>query len=182
MISAFRAIDGGWGEWSDWSPCSHACGTNGTQWRMRTCSKPSPSGNGLPCSGHAKEFRQCNVFACECKQNWKNLERIFGVTWFLFILASWSCWRDYTPCSVTCGTGYRERVRTCNQPAPGAKNCVGNRTERVTCDAGPCTTGKLYTGITFCNNCVVHNFTRFLFGISTEPFTLIFEGHCLVIA
>ncbi|WAR25021.1 MLP-like protein [Mya arenaria] len=50
--------DGGYTEWSTWAECSVSCGT-GFQTRARTCTNPTPEGNGAPCSGDGSETRIC---------------------------------------------------------------------------------------------------------------------------
>ena len=52
----------------------------------------------------------------------------------------WTDWKDWTPCSQTCGTGSQERVRSCTQPRPafGGKDCVGVSRETKSCQARVC--------------------------------------------
>ena len=59
---------------------------------------------------------------------------------FCTVDGEWSDWKDWTPCSVTCGTGTQERERTCTKPRPafGGKDCVGISRESKSCQAIPC--------------------------------------------
>eukprot|EP00794_Sanderia_malayensis_P010768 gene10768-11921_t len=52
----------------------------------------------------------------------------------------WSIWSEYSPCSVTCGTGTKVRMRTCTNPVPenNGADCTGSRIETQNCDMGPC--------------------------------------------
>ncbi|XP_065056469.1 coadhesin-like isoform X2 [Rhopilema esculentum] len=52
----------------------------------------------------------------------------------------WSLWSEYSPCSVTCGSGTKVRMRTCTNPVPenNGAECTGVRVETQSCDMGPC--------------------------------------------
>ena len=52
----------------------------------------------------------------------------------------WSAYGPWGPCSVTCGAGIRQRLRTCTNPAParGGAYCVGSATNTQTCYEQPC--------------------------------------------
>jgi len=52
----------------------------------------------------------------------------------------WSLWSEYSPCSVTCGSGTKVRMRTCTNPVPenNGAECTGVRVETQNCDMGPC--------------------------------------------
>lgn len=57
----------------------------------------------------------------------------------------WSLWGSWTKCPVTCGTGVRERTRTCDSPRAlyGGRPCEGLGEETQECDAGrPCPSMK----------------------------------------
>ncbi|PIK58822.1 hypothetical protein BSL78_04281 [Apostichopus japonicus] len=53
---------------------------------------------------------------------------------------SWSAWRNWGECSVTCGGGVQTRTRNCTNPAPehGGEYCVGNSSEERTCEEDSC--------------------------------------------
>ena len=56
-----QVVHGGWSDWSEWSTCSNACPGNlggdysGVTTRVRSCSNPPPSADGLPCPDAASE-------------------------------------------------------------------------------------------------------------------------------
>lgn len=58
----------------------------------------------------------------------------------------WSAWGPWSPCTsmggAGCGpaAGWRERRRTCTNPAPkhGGTDCDGNKIDRQLCDMRPC--------------------------------------------
>jgi len=56
------------------------------------------------------------------------------------INGGWSKYGDWSECSVTCGAGQQERVRTCTNPPPsnGGAQCSGSNKETRKCDKGPC--------------------------------------------
>ena len=43
-------------------------------------------------------------------------------------------------CSVTCGGGFRERIRTCDNPSPqhGGMDCMGHNKQRYQCNTNAC--------------------------------------------
>ena len=50
----------------------------------------------------------------------------------------WNTWSEYGDCSVTCGGGRKERVRTSKNGDPGVGGCNGDQTERNICNPEPC--------------------------------------------
>lgn len=60
----------------------------------------------------------------------------------------WSCWSEFSECSVTCGAGGTKlRTRTCvREPGSGTESgvCEGQSTELAPCDAPPCPTPRKY--------------------------------------
>ncbi|XP_045165423.2 coadhesin-like [Mercenaria mercenaria] len=111
----FCPIDGGWTEWEEWSQCDKSCDL-GYQVRLRRCANPPPYYNGKPCDGKDIEPRECNKDPCPVNGNWTN-------------------WFPWSPCSVSCGTGTKSRLRTCSNPKPlhGGDYCVGEFEETSTC-------------------------------------------------
>ena len=57
---------------------------------------------------------------------------------------AWSEWSTWSACSMTCGPGSQERIRTCDNPAPqfGGNNCTGEASEETECQEHECP-GKL---------------------------------------
>ena len=71
----------------------------------------------------------------------------------------WSDWKDWSPCSTTCGAGTQERERTCTEPRPafGGKDCAGVSRERKSCQGIPCP-GKVLVSVSFFPCSVFTNF------------------------
>ncbi|XP_069119934.1 uncharacterized protein [Argopecten irradians] len=116
------SVDGVWGSWSPYGPCSVTCGGGGYRNRNRTCNNPAPAYGGRECTGNAQQSKLCEEINCP----------IDGV---------WGSWSPYGPCSVTCGGGgYRNRNRTCNNPAPayGGRECTGNAQQSKLCEEINC--------------------------------------------
>ncbi|CAH3032611.1 unnamed protein product, partial [Porites lobata] len=117
-------VDGGYSEWSSWSKCSATCG-GGVSWSHRTCTKPSPSGDGKTCKeqnlGPDKKSKECNTQKCGIDGNW-------------------SPWSSPGPCDKTCGGGMQVRKRTCTNPPPSGdgKKCGGPSTKTESCNTQEC--------------------------------------------
>jgi len=113
-------IDGGWGLWKTWDPCSVTCG-GGTKERDRECSLPMAEHGGLECPGNTTQVRPCAFNGCPQD-------------------GAWSAWRNYGPCSVTCGGGIEESTRICNEPLPlhGGVVCLGDAARTQVCATGDC--------------------------------------------
>ncbi|XP_015592204.1 semaphorin-5A [Cephus cinctus] len=108
-------LEAGWAEWSSWSPCNRPC-NGGSQHRVRQC-------DSQPCEGAPMQTRACNVHAC--RGTGSGIGDNEG---------QWSCWTDWTPCSASCGLGYRTRRRECLGPGP----CEGTSFSRESCDMPSC--------------------------------------------
>jgi hypothetical protein len=55
--------------------------------------------------------------------------------------ASWSCWSDFSACSVSCGIGRRVRYRTClstNGDPASEKDCDGPSSQDEICEMPSC--------------------------------------------
>ncbi|XP_038617487.1 thrombospondin type-1 domain-containing protein 1 [Tachyglossus aculeatus] len=57
-------------------------------------------------------------------------------------IETWSLWQSWTPCSVTCGEGIRERHRICLTSTPAKPGCVGITMEASLCSLEECSTVK----------------------------------------
>nr|XP_060642724.1 thrombospondin type-1 domain-containing protein 1 [Anolis sagrei ordinatus] len=56
-------------------------------------------------------------------------------------VVSWSLWQAWSPCSVTCGNGVRERTREClASVATNKPSCVGKQQEMSPCSLEECST------------------------------------------
>lgn len=58
------SLDGGWVGWGGWSPCSQSCGI-GKRSRVRSCTRPIPSGGGKSCSGSRTDVSACYINPCD---------------------------------------------------------------------------------------------------------------------
>lgn len=109
------AMETGWGEWSAWKTCDRLCG-GGSQHRIRQCESP-------PCDGLSVQTRQCNVHSCRP-----------SAVGDIAMEGQWSCWTDWSECSVSCGVGIRSRTRECLGP----ESCEGSSLVRETCEMASC--------------------------------------------
>ncbi|XP_014089304.2 semaphorin 5c isoform X1 [Bactrocera oleae] len=113
-------------EHGEWGPCSVTCG-GGLQYRLHDV-----SGSGKHRGRHATQARVCNIQACEeaAVVPATNLNEVVQTH-------EWSCWTDWSPCSVTCGMGLRRRTRRCL--GGHDKLCSGKAIEEEKCAMAPCT-------------------------------------------
>ena len=124
-------IHGNYTKWSKFSQCSLSCG-NGTKYRTRNCSNPTPQHGGSNCSvhGHHTQNASCNTHPCPVHGNY-------------------TIWSEFSQCSLSCGNGTKTRRRYCSNPTPqhGGSNCSihGHHTQTVYCNAHPCPIHGNYT-------------------------------------
>ena len=81
-------MDGGWSSWGKWHKCSKTCGT-GSQYRLRTCTRPPPGYGGKRCVGSDKETRICNTRHCPGAYH---MIIITSKKPFSFVLNLWLLW------------------------------------------------------------------------------------------
>ncbi|XP_074051346.1 SCO-spondin-like [Macrotis lagotis] len=98
----------GWSLWTSWSPCSRSCNV-GLRRRFRAATAPPAAFGGAECEGPSVEAEFCSLQLC----------RGPGTEW-----GPWS------PCSVPCGGGYRNRTRGNTPHSP---------IDFSTCGLQPCT-------------------------------------------
>ncbi|KAL9971012.1 hypothetical protein ACROYT_G023488 [Oculina patagonica] len=118
------------GSWTKWSDCSHSCG-GGLQHRERDCVPPKYQRD-MSCENDKKESRLCRSEPCP-------------------IDGKYNDWSPWSPCSVTCGIGMKNRTRACRSPEPqfGGKSCeeqaLGSSMEATQCYLTPCPVNGGYT-------------------------------------
>ncbi|XP_044164585.1 SCO-spondin-like isoform X4 [Acropora millepora] len=108
-------VHGGWSSWGAWGSCSKSCG-NANRYRYRSCTAPTPKYGGRSCIGSRIQWKSCIIKHCPVHGGW----------------SSWGAWGS---CSKTCGTGNRNRYRSCTAPTPkyGGRSCIGSSIQRKSC-------------------------------------------------
>lgn len=140
--------DAGFGDWSAWSQCTASCG-GGQQYRTRICER-------INCEGTTKMARACNTQPCKGNSfrdligftgNFTDEKRLTNKNLIQFSppsiesnLGDWSCWSEWSPCSVSCGVGKRTRNRHCLALSNDLNdnNCEGASMEYDTCEMPTC--------------------------------------------
>ncbi|XP_068828902.1 LOW QUALITY PROTEIN: SCO-spondin-like [Capricornis sumatraensis] len=99
----------GWSPWTPWSLCSRSCNV-GVRWRFRAGTAPPAAFGGAACQGPNMEAEFCSLQPCG---------------------GPGGEWGPWSPCSVPCGGGYRNRTRGSGRPSPmdfstcGLQPCAG---------------------------------------------------------
>lgn len=64
----------------------------------------------------------------------------------------YSNWKEWGPCSRTCGQGFQERIRLCNNPEPanGGRSCSGPTIDSRKCHVGLCPGKTVWLSICVC--------------------------------
>ncbi|XP_048731015.2 uncharacterized protein LOC125648132 [Ostrea edulis] len=114
-------VNGGWTDWGSWSACPSNCygaTASYTLTRTRTCTNPTPTITGLPCSGATSETATCTQRNCPIDGNWSD--------WSAWASCPSNCWPHSTPVG---------RTRTCTNPSVqyGGDACSGDSSETATC-------------------------------------------------
>ncbi|XP_036000855.1 adhesion G protein-coupled receptor B2 isoform X4 [Fundulus heteroclitus] len=110
-------------EWSPWSVCSLTCGQG---WQVRTRSCVS-SPYGTLCSGALRETRMCNN-TVSCPGEPGIISSVHG---------QWEEWSSWSLCSVTCGRGFRTRIRKC-MDGGGVQPCGQPEIQTKPCNIAVC--------------------------------------------
>jgi len=102
-------------EWSGWSKCSAEC-NGGVQGHTRSIVM-KPKNGGMSCNT-VEESRPCGTISCD-----RNCRL--------------SRWTDWSPCSMACGGGFREKFRHVALPTRGFGKCPGP-SSKFRYRKGPC--------------------------------------------
>ena len=110
-----------WSAWSSWFECKNSDG-NLCKCRRRSCLYARPS---YQCQGEDNELANCTA----------DLSTLTNKTqWWIYgaIHGGWSQWSEWTDCL----RGYKNRTRTCSEPAPanGGLPCSDTDMEYVLCE------------------------------------------------
>ncbi|XP_058491292.1 hemicentin-1 [Solea solea] len=77
-------------------------------------------------------------YQCVAESEAGTVERT--ITLKVQINGGYSTWQEWSPCSSTCGRGFQERTRLCDNPEPanGGRSCSGSSIDSRKCQTGLC--------------------------------------------
>eukprot|EP00929_Paragymnodinium_shiwhaense_P115847 TRINITY_DN8499_c0_g8_i1.p1 TRINITY_DN8499_c0_g8~~TRINITY_DN8499_c0_g8_i1.p1 ORF type:complete len:5046 (+),score=966.34 TRINITY_DN8499_c0_g8_i1:123-15260(+) len=111
-------IDCNWYTWSPFTACTQTCG-GGRKTRSRQKRTLTQNG-GLACAGNQEEAHECGSEPCP-------------------IDCHWDSWGDWAPCSQTCGSGKKTRMRAIKVYARNrGKACEGSPRQDEVCNYEAC--------------------------------------------
>ncbi|KAF8571029.1 hypothetical protein P879_03277 [Paragonimus westermani] len=123
-----------WAAWSAWTKCTAICGsTESTRfrpcigaWTVRGIHNEVNSELYGSCAINTRAAEGVETRECPIRRLCPNIN------------GAWGEWGPFSPCAVTCGTGFRHRVRLCNRPTPQGNGlyCQGIDTQKIPCE-GP---------------------------------------------
>eukprot|EP00088_Acartia_fossae_P070968 TRINITY_DN962_c0_g1_i5.p1 TRINITY_DN962_c0_g1~~TRINITY_DN962_c0_g1_i5.p1 ORF type:complete len:1038 (-),score=234.06 TRINITY_DN962_c0_g1_i5:373-3441(-) len=132
-------------EWGDWSECSEACGRG-----KRSRSRIYISSNTGACSEDLFQSEDCEEYSgCVTPASLPSPQRRTRKRKGPFSKEDPQCavaeWSDWSPCSVTCGQGYKLRTRVFTLSFVPNRVCEGVRlTEKQDCRSDPCPWNNYY--------------------------------------
>lgn len=138
LPSCTQDVDCQTSEWAEWTACS--CHCFGMRSRSRYISR-FPSGSGAVCFNETlKEIEPCNPGPHEVRPaDCSNIRQLD---------CKLNEWEDWSHCTVSCGGGQRNRVRTVKQSAMGGGiPCVDSLLETSGCNTQHCAAHR-------CQDCV----------------------------
>ena len=131
-----------WSKWGAWGTCSASCGTSGTRTRIRSCyDEHSEYYDAVSTTLHC-----CDViiivsvdeivFEENCPSNNVTSQ---NEACNLHDCPNWAPWEPWTDCSASCGVGFTQRQRGCQNGLVGAEGCHdGHNSEKSLCNEWDC--------------------------------------------
>ena len=117
MLTVWR--NGEWSAWEKFGQCSSSCG-KGDKERKRLCNSPPPANGGTcPNDESSSESVPCSHQPCP-------------------INGYFTTWTEWSDCSVGCGVGFKDRLRSCIPPQWGGDGCHGRLREETGCNNAEC--------------------------------------------
>ena len=106
--------------------CYNCMSFDGEDSRRESCSSNNPVVCQLACHGQSAQLSIAH------NQLYSNLA--------IPEAGNWGDWSPWSECSQTCGDGFRNRMRRCDDPAPlnNGPDCVGDTFANLTCNLGAC--------------------------------------------
>eukprot|EP00929_Paragymnodinium_shiwhaense_P115839 TRINITY_DN8499_c0_g4_i1.p1 TRINITY_DN8499_c0_g4~~TRINITY_DN8499_c0_g4_i1.p1 ORF type:complete len:3773 (+),score=615.61 TRINITY_DN8499_c0_g4_i1:363-11321(+) len=105
------------GQWGQWGTCDITCGDGWTH-RSRLVAV-EPKFGGKDCGPPPAEKKKCGLAECP-------------------VDCSYKTWGDWSTCTLSCGSGFRQRVRAEVPALFGGKPCFAGASQNELCNGQPC--------------------------------------------
>ncbi|XP_062577890.1 semaphorin-5A-like, partial [Saccostrea cucullata] len=101
--------------------------------------------------------KKCGKISCNNDSKCIHIKSDTYVCIKVTVHGGWSGWNSWGGCSVTCGSGTRTRIRSCDNPSPrfGGQPCSGESSESSLCNTHNCPVHGMWSGWSIWGSCSI---------------------------